>query len=185
MRAAGFYGLETEFSTNASGTADYKRRQDVFAQMLQQGGHFKLKIASYDYNTVYNPKYYFGKLQWEGIATVPFGSWPDIFEGMWAIYSPTGRNDYVYKEVPKAHETMIKVRTERDDKKRVDLVHQWQKEMAVEMPTVPEPGVWTTFALFQPWVGNAGYITPYISLGRSVEEYPHWWLDKSKDTRTA
>ena len=60
-----------------------------------------------------------------------------------ALYMPGGRNDYVYKAVPKADGLAKQHRTEFDRKKRLDLVHEWQKAMAVEMPTVPVPCVST------------------------------------------
>ena len=43
---------------------------------------------------------------------------------------PGGRNDYVYKAVPKAHGLAMHTAREFDRKKELDLAHEWQKAMA-------------------------------------------------------
>ena len=80
-------------------------QQQVIVQMLQEGGHFKFsKINTPDHVAGFDPQYLFGHGQYEGMSPQPFGTWPEFSQGIFAIYMPGGRNDYVYKKVPKAHE---------------------------------------------------------------------------------
>jgi peptide/nickel transport system substrate-binding protein len=193
MKAAGKYPIETEYTFSGTlpfGTPAYKQANQVLIEQLQQGGHFKIsKISTPDHFAVYDPKYLFGHGQYEGISPEPFGTWPDADMGIWAIYMPGGRNDYVYKAVPKADGLAKQHRQEFDRKKRLDIVHEWQKAMAVEMPTIPVPwtggqGGFSTFAFHWPWLANLGGVVPPITNGQGADTFQHYWYDKSKDNRT-
>jgi hypothetical protein len=115
----------------------------------------------------------------------PFGTWPEFSQGIFAIYMPGGRNDYVFKAVPKAHELAIAHRREFDRKKELDLAHQWNKAMNEEMPVIPLAGTWTTFSLNWPWIANVGAINPPMNTAMYSDVFQHYWYDKSKDTRSA
>jgi len=89
--------------------------------------------------------------------------------------------------VPKADGLAKQHRTEFDRKKRLDLVHEWQKAMAVEMPTIPVPwtagqGGFSTFAFHWPWLSNVGGVMGPITVGQEADTLQHYWYDKSKDT---
>jgi len=192
MKAAGKYPIETEYTFSGTlpfGSPPYKQSNQVLIEQLQQGGHFKFsKINTPDHFSVYDPKYLFGHGQYEGISPEPFGGWPDADMGIFASYMPGGRNDYVYKPVPKAHELALAHRKEFDRNKRLDIVHDWQKAMAVEMPTIPVPFIgngYSTFAFHWPWLANVGGVMGAITNGQEADTLQHYWYDKSKDTRTA
>jgi hypothetical protein len=103
---------------------------------------------------------------------------------------PGGRNDYVYKAVPKADELAKAHRQEFDRSKRLNINHDWQKAMAVEMPTIPVPwtgtaGGFSNFAFHWPWLSNVGGVMGPIATAQEADTLQHYWYDKSKDTRTA
>src|SRR5439155_6776289 len=132
----------------------------------------------------------FGHGQYEGISPEPSGGWPDADMHIWALYMPGGRNDYVYKPVPKADDLAKQHRQEFDRNKRLNIVHDWQKAMAVEMPTIPVPwtgsqGGFATYAFHWPWLANLGGVMPPITIAQEADTQQHYWYDKSKDTRSA
>jgi ABC-type transport system substrate-binding protein len=184
MQAAGKYPIETEYTYPGAGgysTEVFRTQNQTLIEMLQSGGHFKLTPNTPDYLSEFNPRYLFGHGMFEGIAPVPYGVWPDVVMGIYAIYMPGGRNDYVVKPVPKAHDLAVSARREFDTKKRNDLVNQWQKAMADEMPTVPWPGQWGQFDLHWPWLANWGAVVPWIGVGMQQDMYPDLWYDRSKE----
>ncbi|HLF79178.1 MAG TPA: ABC transporter substrate-binding protein [Dehalococcoidia bacterium] len=189
IRATGKYPLETEYTYSGTppfGTDIYKSQQQVVVQMLQNGGHIKFtKVNTPDHATGYDRQYNFGHGQYEGMSPQPFGTWPEFSQGIFAIYMPGGRNDYVYKKVPRAHELALAHRREFDRKKELDLAHQWNKAMNEEMPVIPLAGTWTTFAFHWPWLANVGAINPPMGTAMYSDVYQHYWYDKSKDTSSA
>jgi ABC-type transport system substrate-binding protein len=194
IRAAGKYPLETEYTYSGTppfGTDIYKAQQQVIVQMLQDGGHMKFtKVNAPDHATGFDRQYNFGHGQYQGMSPQPFGTWPEFSQGIFAIYMPGGRNDYVFKKVPKAHELAIAHRREFDRKKELDLAHQWNRAMNEEMPVIPffggsatGAGEWTKFALHWPWLANVGAINPPMGTAMYSDVYQHYWYDKSKDMR--
>jgi ABC-type transport system substrate-binding protein len=184
MEAAGRYPIETVYTYPGQGgysTEAFRDQNQAIAGMLQEDGHFKLQINTPDYLSDFNPHYLFGHGQFEGIAPVPYGVWPDVVMGIYAIYMPGGRNDYVGEPVPGAYDLAVAARREFDTGTRNDLVNQWQRAMANEMPTVPFPGQWGTFDLHWPWLANWGAVVPWIGVGAQQDMFPSLWYDKSKD----
>lgn len=187
LRAAGAFGLEQEFSYATSGftTPTTTRQMEVFAQMLQEGGHFKLKVNTGDYTVWYQPTYIRGRAQWEGIAWTPgnHDAIPDVDSALWMFYAPNARNDGIYSwdRVPGLEDLMVRHRRERDDSKRVAITHELQRFLAKHMPAIKFPGVASTFHLYWPWMGNAGV---YRLLGSNAavadDTLLHIWYDKSK-----
>jgi hypothetical protein len=94
----------------------------------------------------------------------------------------------VRAELPNAHGLMVQHRRESDDKKRHDLMVQWQRELADKMWVVPHPGQASTFTLEQPWMGNAGWFSPWVPTatlggGQASETMINIWYDKSQDPK--
>jgi ABC-type transport system substrate-binding protein len=186
IRAAGKYPMETEFSyQTTAGSATTTRQMEVLSNMLQEGGHFKLKVNNGDYPTWYQPTYLRARAQYEGIAYCAGGG-GDLDAYLWGRWAPGSGDDMVYdwSRVPGLEEIMLRFRREIDEKKRLAAVHDFQREMAKQMPAMMFPGVATNFTLYWPWMGNAGVHRTPAGTGVTI---PHLytWYDKSKDTRTA
>jgi peptide/nickel transport system substrate-binding protein len=189
LRAAGHFGLEQELVMRADGSSVYNREQAIFADMLNTGGHFKIKTRVEDYNTFVLPKYIFVKPggDFEGISPLPWGAFPDFDGVLWGHWAPGSRNDWTgdWDNIPGLRDLMVRHRQERDEKKQIAIAHEWQREMAKQMPLVPNPGRASTFTLYWPWMGNAGVHQTWLTNGNASETFLYYWLDKSKDTRTA
>jgi ABC-type transport system substrate-binding protein len=152
--------------------------------MLQQGGHFKLKIQTLHYVNEFRPQYLWNNGKYEGFCgNHPLGGWPDWDLALWSGYTPGSRNDWVRIELPRVHDLMVQHRREADPKKKYALMEEWQKELAKEMWVIPHPGQASEFALQHPWVGNGGYFQSWTGGGRAAEVLPHLWYDKSQDKR--
>ena len=159
LKAANAYGTEQEYTTYTTGaTSAGGREGEVLNQMLQEGGHFKnIKFNSIDLATKFLPGYHFGKGQFEGLAYLTYGGYPDFGLYMWNAWMPSGRNAVRNVPIsPKLDDLARKHRAEFDAKKREAIEVEWQKEMAVVMPSVPWPGIATSFVATQPWFGNGG-----------------------------
>ena len=102
IKAAGKYPLETEYTYSGTppfGTDIYKKQQEVVVEMLQTGGHIKFtKVNTPDHATGFDRQYNFGHGQYQGMSPQPFGTWPEFSQGIFAIYMPGGRNDYVLQD---------------------------------------------------------------------------------------
>jgi ABC-type transport system substrate-binding protein len=190
LRAAGKYPLVTEYTRSGTlpfATSAYVREHDVMLEMFQQGGHVKFeRVNTPDHFSVFDPKYFFGRGQFEGMASGGYGSWPDYDMGIWAIFMPGGRNDYVYKPVPGAYELAKQHRAEFDREKRNKIAGDWSKAMTKEMPDIIwSTGGWSTFTFHWPWLENVGGVKGPIATSEPADVFQHFWYNKTKDTRSA
>jgi ABC-type transport system substrate-binding protein len=191
LRAADKFGWEQPYTYHAPGTGGFGgdtlvKQNEVITQMLQEGGHFKLKIATPNYVNEFRPNWLWNLGKYEGICgNHPLGGWPDWDLALWSGYTPGSRNDWVRVELPVIYDLMVQHRRESDDKKKYSLMETWQKELAKEMWVIPHPGIASTFALQQPWLGNGGYFNSWTGGGAAAERNIHLWYDKAKDKRAA
>jgi peptide/nickel transport system substrate-binding protein len=195
LRAANAFGIEQEFSYATSGftTPDTSKKMEVVAQMLQEGGHFKLKVNGGDYTAWFQPTYLRGRGQYEGIAWTSGNMGGDDMDAqLWSFYAPGSRSDGIYSwdNVPGLEPLMKAERKEVDDKKRFGLVQDIQKILAKHQPAIMYPGIATTFNLYWPWMGNAGYFRilggsgPASPNAAQADTMINIWYDKSKDNRS-
>jgi len=71
-------------------------------------------------------------------------------------------------------------RKELDDKKRQTILSDLQKEMAVQMPAVPWPGIAGGFSLAWPQFANFNLLTPKSTITAPSETWQTYWMDDSK-----
>jgi ABC-type transport system substrate-binding protein len=192
LRAAGKYGSEQPYTHHSPGTGGFGgdlliRQNEVIALMLQQGGHFKLKIQALHYVNEYRPQFLWNKGDFDGISgNHPLGGWPDWDLALWSGYTPGSRNDWVRVELPNGvHDLMVQHRRESDPNKKKALMEQWQKQLAKDMWVVPHPGFASSFALYHPWLGNGGYFQTWTGGGTVAEGLIHAWYDKAKDPKAS
>lgn len=192
LEAADAFGLEQDFSYATSGltTPATSRRMEVFAQMLQEGGHFKLRVNTGDYTSWFQPEYFRARAQYDGIAWTSgnHNVVPDLDSVLWGFYAPNGRNDgiYAWDRVPGLQNLMERHRREMDGEERLAVAHDLQRLLAQEMPAVKFPGVATIFHMYWPWMGNGGYFRVYGSQQVVANDtLPTIWYDEGKDTRSS
>ncbi|HLF76859.1 MAG TPA: hypothetical protein VJB57_05155, partial [Dehalococcoidia bacterium] len=191
LEAAGKYGMEVPYTYHSNGTGGFGgevlvKQNEVISQMLQQAGHFKLKIDTLHYVNEYRPKFLWNKGDFEGISgNHPLGGWPDWDLALFSGFTPGSRNDWVRTQLPNGvHELMVQHRRESDPNKKKALMETWQKQLAKDLPIVPHPGQASGFALQHPWLGNGGYFQNW-SGGAAAETLIQAWYDKSKDPKAS
>ena len=99
LRAANAYGMEQQYSYASSGftTPQTTKQMAVIAQMLEQDGHFKLKVNTGDYTSWFQPTYLRGRGQYEGIAwTSGNMTGDDMDASLWGFYAPGARSDGIF-----------------------------------------------------------------------------------------
>lgn len=189
LQAAGYpNGIDTEIrwiSTGQYGTT-FPKHAELFKDMLEDGGNFKLKQINPDYQTEYLPKIYFGKGDFKGIAVGASTAYPDVGQYMFAYYHSKGPRQKVAFQGQGGDarsDGLIEAQLrELDRNKRVELIKEWQRYMATKMLMVPYPGQSPAFSLIWPWVGNAGVFRAYDAETAPQETTIHLWFDKSKYT---
>jgi ABC-type transport system substrate-binding protein len=184
LKAANAFGTKqtyTTWTTQYSGAGQFEA--EVLNGMLQEGGAFNITVQLLDLNAEFLPKYHFAKGQFEGLMYKTYGGYPDFGLYIWNAWMPSGRNAVSPKPVSaKLDELARKHRAEFDEHKRRSIEEEWQKDLAIEMPTIPWPGVATTFSLTQPWFGNGGKVKYWGWPRHEGDAFLHWY-DAAKDTR--
>ncbi|HLF78147.1 MAG TPA: ABC transporter substrate-binding protein [Dehalococcoidia bacterium] len=195
LRAAGKFGMEAPLHHAPAGQGFFSPTTvkwiEIIKQMLEVGGHFKLKTELHDYLNDYNPNIMAvgpdaGRAKWEGMAYLPSIGVPDYDLWMWSCWAPSGRNAYIGHSQwpPNIRDLMTKIRRETDVKKRLTSIHDFQKAMAVNTPAIHLPGYATLFDFNWPWLSSFGYHRSWNNQSAAADVDIHHWYDKSKDTRT-
>jgi ABC-type transport system substrate-binding protein len=184
LRAAGKYGMDVTYFVCDRFAFCSGSDVEIHGQMLQAGGHFKVNYDVKQYFNDYAPNYIWDNANYEGIASIPHGGYPNWDAALSQLWRKTGRNTMAPPGGfgGKLDDLMAKHGRELDAKKRQQIAWDWADEMARVMPAVPWSGAGPTFFLNWPWLRNAS-IHAYVS-GTGVPTMKYWY-DKSKDTRTS
>ena len=157
MRAAGFsQPLKTPAIVSGSGNAQITSLHG----MLQGSGLFDLPIRSLT-SSEYAQKVWNDRGRFEGIGMAQnHGVRGDIDQYLSTRWSPGGASgtQTMFPEVfpwyRKIQDLIDAQRRELDEKKRLGILEQLQKELALQMPTVPYPGAANGFSLAWPQLAN-------------------------------
>jgi len=107
-------------------------------------------------------------------------------EGFLATKYTTGGKDKVTPNaIPGITDSILRMRREVDNAKRVDMVKQIQKDLAMEMPDLPVVSTLSVagYQLTQPWLRNYRWIVPgFNQWASSARPMTVFWYDKSKQT---
>jgi ABC-type transport system substrate-binding protein len=152
--------------------------------MIQGSGLFDVSLVSIP-AAEYNQRVYNGSGKFEGLAMAQnMGVRGDIDQYLSTRWSPGGASGTqtmfpeVYPWYKKAQDLVTAQRQELDEKKRKTILADLQKELALQMPTVPYPGAANGFSLAWPQLANFGIF-------RAVYDYEsviwtRYWYDESK-----
>ncbi len=152
--------------------------------MLQESGLFDVSLVSLqtgDYaSTVWN-----GMGDFEGIAMAQnMGVRGDIDQYLSTRWSPGGASGTqsmfpeVYPWYQKAQDLLTAQRQELDETKRLGILKDLQKELALQMPTVPYPGAANGFSVAWPRLANYGVFRAVYDF-ESIQ-WTRYWEDTSK-----
>ncbi len=191
LSAAGFTGpVEAEMAwiPEAYYGTDFPKWAETFKGFFEAQGLFKLKQVNPPYATEYLPKYYWNKADFDGIAVAATTDYPGDPDGhIFAYYHSKGsRQKVAFKGTEtidaKSDKLIEDQRKELDPKKRVELIKEWQRHAATQMPTIPFPGHATGFGFSWPWVGNYGVFRGWDWESDHANHARNIWFDKSKFT---
>jgi ABC-type transport system substrate-binding protein len=182
MRAAGFnQPLKTPALVQGSGTEAITSLHGML-----QGTLFDLPIRSLTTNE-YTQQVFNGQGKFEGIAMLQNqGVRGDIDQYLSTRWSPGGASGTqamwpeVYPWYRKAQELVTAQRKELDEKKRLGIIEELQKELAIQMPTVPWPGAANGFSVAWPHLANYGVFKSVYDSESII--WPRYWYDESKKT---
>ena len=164
--AAGYpNGFETNYYwLPAQYGASFSKYAEVLMGMIEEAGLIKPKPVNPEYQTEYLPKILLNKADFKGMGYAAGGDYPDIDGWLSAHYD--SRSQYrkaAFGDTPldpRLDELVYKQRQELDAKKRLDIVKEIQRHLAVKMWIVPHPGQSPPYNLFWPWIGNMGVFRP-------------------------
>jgi ABC-type transport system substrate-binding protein len=191
LAAAGFTGpIETEIAwiPEAYYGTEFGKWSEMFKGFLEADGLFKLKQVNPPYATEYLPKYYWNKADFKGISVAATTDYPADPDGhIFSYYHSRGSREKVaYKGTdtidPKSDKMIEDQRKELDPVKRVQIIKDWQRYAATQMPTIPFPGFQTGFTMAWPWVGNFGVNRSWDGESTRYNAAMSTWFDKSKFT---
>ena len=181
LSAAGYANkpLESTFTyyTNHNESTKTPKKNEVIANMINEGGLFNLKMVVLDY---------FG--DWRQVCQVSKGTGYDgmCYQNIANLneddfyasnYTPDGKYAVSNQPLPGISDLIVKQRTEIDPKKRTDILKEVQRRLAVEMPNMLWPGLGSGFTLGWPWLSNYGV---FIQGGSSSSVETRYWYDASK-----
>jgi ABC-type transport system substrate-binding protein len=186
MQAAGHNApLSMQAHVSAGATQTSLRQQEAIHEMLQQGNMFQLAINSVPTNE-FNIRYFNGGGLYDGIVLSQGpGVSGDIDNHITVRFNvkanpPQSLFRTVHPWYEKIQSLIEAQRVELDEKKRATILADLQKEMALQMPAVPWPGIASGFSLAWPFMGNYNLYTAKSSITAPSETWQTYWYDESK-----
>jgi ABC-type transport system substrate-binding protein len=179
-------GLETPVSLPGVFSTSYQIENQVqsLQGMLNDSGLFNISITGYD-NQIYNQTYHTARGNHEGLvmghSMCQSGDIDNHISCRYAVGS--GARVLVpetYSWYQQAQDLMVKQRSELDPAKRLTILNDLQKELALQMPAVPWPGAANGFSLAWPYMANFGILNPRSTITAPSEVWQKYWFDASK-----
>ncbi len=162
-----------------SGTAD-ARQAEVFAAMWQQNGGLKVPLRPLerqDWTRICHT----GGGQWDGVCPLAAGAGVDIDVWLDTRVRHEATQYVPYTEpLPKIEELTKAQKKEFDERKRTEIILDIQREMGLQMVSVPYPGIAERYRLTWPWLANYGHFIGHTGGYTATEAYVHYWFDETK-----
>lgn len=186
MRAAGHSSplqLTGNFGATASGAV--QQQIQVLSEMISAEGLFSITLASRE-RAEWENNYFNGQGQYEGLAmnNGP-GVSGDIDNHLTVRFNVGAAPQLFFNEVfpwyERSQQLIEEQRRELDRDRRLSLLSDLQKELAVQMPAVPWPGQANGFELAWPFMENFATFTPKSTLTHQTETWPRYWYNPEKE----
>jgi len=178
LSAAGKDKVKSSFLwTNLAGP--YAKRSELVLGMLTDNGKFDLSARALDHNTEWRETCQrSGALAFDGICYATSGGYNEETY-LVSVYTPNGKYRISAQPVPKFTDWVTRIRQELDNNRRNQMIRDIQKELALEMPMIPMPGIASSLTLRWPWLRNHGV---FSSGSASAREMTRYWYDASKQS---
>jgi ABC-type transport system substrate-binding protein len=156
----------------------------ALAGMLNETGFFDIGLTSVE-NQSYNQLYHLASGKHDGMvmghSMCQSGDINNHISCRYAVGSGARvLVPEIYPWYQKAQDLMVAQRSELDEKKRLTILNDVQKELAIQMPAVPWPGAATGFSLAWPYMANFGTLNPRSTITAPSETWQTFWYDESK-----
>jgi len=190
LAAAGFpNGFKTQFHfTPVRYGQNYDSWSEALIEIFKQIG-LDLEVHADDYNRVYFPEI-FTKGNFKGMAWGPQSGFQDVDGIIFNMLHPDGTRNHSKINVPggtlfqdggRLTALVEAQRTEVDENKRKQIIHDIQRYASDQMLYVPMVATanFSGFNLTWPWVRNTRAFRS-LTYGLAAEAYAHWWIDEPK-----
>jgi len=180
MDAAGYDGTELVFVRRAS--FGPPNLADVISEMIRSGG-WNIRDEAVEANDWRQMKLDGPSVAgYDGFFWHTANSFND--DGYLATkYTPSGRDRATDDAIPGITDKVLALRQEFDQERKVELIHEVQRDLAMYMPDVPIVSTQPTlgFQLFQPWLRNTQWVVPGFSgVTSSARPYIEYFIDQEK-----
>ena len=155
-----------------------QKRFEVLNAMMSEGGIFDIKTDPLLYNSSWRQaRQAAGKdpvhtgLLWHRTA----GLSADVI--LTQLWTPKGRNSQNADVTPVVTDLVLKQKSELDPARRTAIIHDIQKELALQWYVIPWAGSSPGFTLHWPWLANHNV---FIVGNDSAKDFTYAWYDESK-----
>ncbi|MPZ49158.1 MAG: hypothetical protein GEU75_07645 [Dehalococcoidia bacterium] len=152
-----------------------QKQDEILAGHVSESGVFALTHDGLDYNTSWRRARESAGAGFPGILT-HFQSGPTTDYILNRTYTPEGSNAVSPEPIPGVTDLVYKQRREVDPQKRVAIMQDIQKQLALEWPCVYYLGDVPSFSLRWPWLRNDGI---FLTGGNSSRPFTYVWYDKA------
>jgi ABC-type transport system substrate-binding protein len=152
-----------------------QKQDEVLAGHVSESGVFNIAIDGLDYNTSWRAARESRGAGFAGLLT-HFQSGPTTDYILNRTYTPTGSNAVSPDPIAGVTDLINRQRREVDPQKRMGIIHDIQKNLAMEWPCVYYLGDVPTFSLRWPWLKNDGV---FQTGGSSSRPFTYMWYDKA------
>jgi ABC-type transport system substrate-binding protein len=179
MAAAGQDKLAIEYHMDNFSPANLKDAELLAGQLRDAGFTVNQKVE--DYVSWFLPRIYRGKGNWNGMGHGAVGA---KFSPETHIYSyfhtAPGTAHYpegIFDSLVSRIDVMSK---EFDNAKRQDMVKEFEKAAAAEMPCLPLGSSGSSYGLTWPWVAQAAVLQPWPGdqVANRATVYTNYWFDE-------
>jgi ABC-type transport system substrate-binding protein len=108
---------------------------------------------------------------------VPF---PEIDIYLQSVFQTSGQLQMFTQGDPEIERLIKAQRHETENRKRAEIIRQFQRYAATRFYTIPFPGHALGFYLMWPWVGNLSVFNSWDTQALPQEAGIHNWYDRSK-----
>jgi ABC-type transport system substrate-binding protein len=148
----------------------------------------KAAVKVLDTNTAFTPNVTFGKGNFDGIGFSSGNVAPSSSEYLWRRFNSQGSTVGGFdpdgqdpnRGDPRIDELTNKMRLEFDIKKRMELVYELQRYLAMRMYELTYGGEHPGYSLTWPAVRNVGVFRAGSFGGAPVEVSPNLWIDPTR-----
>lgn len=157
MSAAGYPNgigeVDCYYATPATLGRDHGERVQITTDMWEQSGLVRPRRNDRPYVQALND-YYLNR-NFKGLVLTPEFTYVDIDLEIFAYYHSRGNRYKLNQHDPQVDSMIERQRSELDNSKRIQIIHEFQKYMADKMYVIPWDGVSSGFTFKWPWIRNA------------------------------